>query len=252
MAQNPHEYLIEQLQHTGAESVGSSSNKIRLNFNHPCKELVWVVQPDCNADYCSATRGGTTLYKALGAQPFNYTDAVDLSLTPSRLSADTSTTENSSPLANSKPLLLPYKSLVTAPENGLVSVTPTTPVYRMLVLSYLLNLPSTCTAGVKTLSSPLSSNLTAKTDSRNVKVPTSTKSNLGNTTPELLIPVSTSTPSPLDLKNTNHREPATCPESTTLPFNLFSNATLKVPTLRRCAFTPIMRAPHHVGHQASL
>lgn len=77
MAQNPHEYLIEQLQHTGAESVGSSSNKIRLNFNHPCKELVWVVQPDCHADYCSATRGGTTLYKALGAQPFNYTDAVD-------------------------------------------------------------------------------------------------------------------------------------------------------------------------------
>ena len=77
MAQNPHEYLIEQLQHTGAESVGSSSNKIRLNFNHPVKELVWVVQPDCHVDYCSSTQGGTTLYKALGAQPFNYTDAVD-------------------------------------------------------------------------------------------------------------------------------------------------------------------------------
>ena len=77
MAQNPHEYLIEQLQFTGAESVGSSSNKIRLNFNHPCKELVWVVQPDCNVDYCSSTLGGTTLYQALGAQPFNYTDAVD-------------------------------------------------------------------------------------------------------------------------------------------------------------------------------
>ena len=40
MAQNPHEYLIEQLQFTGDESVGSSSNKIKLNFNHPCKELV--------------------------------------------------------------------------------------------------------------------------------------------------------------------------------------------------------------------
>ena len=46
MAQNPHEYLIEQLQFTGDESVGSSSNKIKLNFNHPCKELIWVVQPD--------------------------------------------------------------------------------------------------------------------------------------------------------------------------------------------------------------
>jgi hypothetical protein len=77
MAQNPHEYLIEQLQFTGDESVGSSSNKIKLNFNHPCKELVWVVQPDQNVDYCSSLEGGTHLYRVLGAQPFNYTDAVD-------------------------------------------------------------------------------------------------------------------------------------------------------------------------------
>ena len=77
MAQNPHEYLIEQLQYTGAESVGSSSNKIRLNFNHPCKELIWVVQPDCNVDYCSSLTAGTVLFNALGAQPFNYTDAID-------------------------------------------------------------------------------------------------------------------------------------------------------------------------------
>ncbi len=77
MAQNPHEYLIEQLQFSGAESVGSSSNKIRLNFNHPCKEIIWTVQPDCNVDYCSSTTGGTLLFKALGAQPFNYTDAID-------------------------------------------------------------------------------------------------------------------------------------------------------------------------------
>jgi hypothetical protein len=77
MAQNPHEYLIEQLQFTGDESVGSSSNKLKLNFNHPCKELIWVVQPDANVDYCSSLEGGTLLYKALGAQPFNYTDAID-------------------------------------------------------------------------------------------------------------------------------------------------------------------------------
>ena len=77
MAQNPHEYLIEQLQFTGDESVGSSSNKIKLNFNHPCKELIWVVQPDANVDYCSSLVGGSLLYKTLGAQPFNYTDAVD-------------------------------------------------------------------------------------------------------------------------------------------------------------------------------
>ena len=77
MAQNPHEYLIEQLQFTGDESVGSSSNKIKLNFNHPCKELVWVVQPDQNVDYCSSLECNSLLYRTLGAQPFNYTDAID-------------------------------------------------------------------------------------------------------------------------------------------------------------------------------
>lgn len=77
MAQNPHEYLITQLQFTGDESVGSSSNKIKLNFNHPVKELVWVVQPDQNVDYCSSLVCDALLFKVLGAQPFNYTDAID-------------------------------------------------------------------------------------------------------------------------------------------------------------------------------
>lgn len=77
MAQNPHEYLIEQVQFTGDESVGSSSNKIKLNFNHPCKELIWVVQPDANVDYCASLDSAQVLFKTLGAQPFNYTDAID-------------------------------------------------------------------------------------------------------------------------------------------------------------------------------
>ncbi len=77
MAQNPHEYLIEQLQFTGDESVGSSSNKIKLNFNHPVKELIWVVQPDKNVDYCSSLDATQGLCAVLGAQPFNYTDAID-------------------------------------------------------------------------------------------------------------------------------------------------------------------------------
>jgi hypothetical protein len=76
-AQNPHEYLITQLQFTGDESVGSSANKIRLNFNHPVKELIWVVQPDQNVDYCSSLVCDALLFKVLGAQPFNYTDAID-------------------------------------------------------------------------------------------------------------------------------------------------------------------------------
>jgi len=77
MAQNPHEYLIEQLQFTGDESIGSSSNKVKLNFNHPCKELIFVVQPDANVSYCDSFEDGQALNMALGAQPFNYTDALD-------------------------------------------------------------------------------------------------------------------------------------------------------------------------------
>ena len=43
-AQLSHEYLIEQLQFTGTEAItGNGSAKIKLNFNHPCKELVWFV-----------------------------------------------------------------------------------------------------------------------------------------------------------------------------------------------------------------
>jgi hypothetical protein len=85
MAQNPHEYLIEQLQFTGDETVGSTSNKIRLNFNHPCKELVWVVQPNANVDYCESFLGDKALYGVYGAQPFNYSDAIDV--LPNSLSA---------------------------------------------------------------------------------------------------------------------------------------------------------------------
>ena len=43
-AQLSHEYLIEQLQFTGSESITASANRIKLNFNHPVKELVWVLQ----------------------------------------------------------------------------------------------------------------------------------------------------------------------------------------------------------------
>ena len=70
-AQQTHEYLIEQLQFTGAESITSSSNKIQLNFNHPVKELVWVVQRDSFVD---CTPGANFIAEVNGCQPFNYTD----------------------------------------------------------------------------------------------------------------------------------------------------------------------------------
>ena len=41
-AQKGHEYLIEQVQHTGADTVDASATKqVRLSYNHPVKELVW-------------------------------------------------------------------------------------------------------------------------------------------------------------------------------------------------------------------
>ena len=49
-AQVSHEYLIEQLQFNNivnADKTESSKN-VELRFNHPCKELVWVVQPQSN------------------------------------------------------------------------------------------------------------------------------------------------------------------------------------------------------------
>jgi hypothetical protein len=71
-AQQSHEYLIDQLQFTGDETVTASSNKIQMNFNHPVKELVWVVQRDSFVD-CNAPPT-PWISEALGQQPFNYSD----------------------------------------------------------------------------------------------------------------------------------------------------------------------------------
>jgi hypothetical protein len=43
-AQLSHEYLIEQLQFTGTETLSAGTNRVKLNFNHPCKELIWVAK----------------------------------------------------------------------------------------------------------------------------------------------------------------------------------------------------------------
>lgn len=43
-AQASHEYLIEQVQHTGAESVANNTEKFRLNYNHPTKFVVWALK----------------------------------------------------------------------------------------------------------------------------------------------------------------------------------------------------------------
>jgi hypothetical protein len=52
-AQASHEYLFEQLQFSGAESLSNVNSKIRLNLNHPCKELVWVTR---NNRFCNGNK----------------------------------------------------------------------------------------------------------------------------------------------------------------------------------------------------
>ncbi len=50
-AQKGHEYLIEQVQHTGVDSVAAGETKqVRLSYNHPIKELVWAVAPASSAN----------------------------------------------------------------------------------------------------------------------------------------------------------------------------------------------------------
>jgi hypothetical protein len=65
-AQSQHEYLIEQLQFTGSESVTYSSSanqsfKPRLNFNHPVKYLAWVFRGSKHGQYAAIHPGNPDL-----------------------------------------------------------------------------------------------------------------------------------------------------------------------------------------------
>ena len=56
-AQKGHEYLIEQVQHTGTDTVSAGSEvQKRLSYNHPVKELVWCLD---NGDDTWKTAMGT-------------------------------------------------------------------------------------------------------------------------------------------------------------------------------------------------
>lgn len=45
-AQSAHEYMIEQLQFYGSETIVGTNNTYKLNFNHPCKYIIWVPHLD--------------------------------------------------------------------------------------------------------------------------------------------------------------------------------------------------------------
>jgi len=67
MAQQSHEYLIEQTQYNEDKGISSYSNRIDLTFNHPVKELVWVVQPTKYTNCAIAAKNSLTRL-----QPFTY------------------------------------------------------------------------------------------------------------------------------------------------------------------------------------
>jgi hypothetical protein len=71
-AQLSHEYLIEQLQFTGSESVSSTKLNSKLAFNHPCKELVWFANKKAHA----------TDQALINNNWFNYTTSPDVVTMP--------------------------------------------------------------------------------------------------------------------------------------------------------------------------
>ena len=73
-AQSKHEYLIEQVQAKRDYNFAqnATTDNIKLPFNHPVKELVWVVQKSNVISSSDMTNLG-------GQQWFNFTDAIDKS-----------------------------------------------------------------------------------------------------------------------------------------------------------------------------
>ena len=64
-AQQQHEYLIDQVQYTGSVSRTAGTGgmqSLRLDFNHPCKELIWVERQTTRA----ATTGFPTDFVEIG------------------------------------------------------------------------------------------------------------------------------------------------------------------------------------------
>jgi hypothetical protein len=70
-AQQTHEYLIEQSQFNEDQEISSAAVRLDLTFNHPVKELIWVVQPHSYKN-CNDTKREFPLSSDLRLQPFTY------------------------------------------------------------------------------------------------------------------------------------------------------------------------------------
>ena len=124
-AQQKHEYLIEQLQYNGQEILNTQTNKIKLNFNHPIKELVWIVQPISNIDLTYTNDLG-------GPQFYNFTDNIDstyFSGTPNDPMGGGMTGGNSNNISWGLPITnnaSTTSNSIIAPISGQSSTTPLT------------------------------------------------------------------------------------------------------------------------------
>lgn len=78
-AQSAHEYLIETVQHNEFKNISKSKTRLNLDFKHPCKELIWVVQRDVyNTNSNSYTKTHPTTYSTSVAGTGNPITTSDL------------------------------------------------------------------------------------------------------------------------------------------------------------------------------
>ena len=82
-AQVSHEYLIEQLQEqSGAPPASSGALSLKLNFNHPVKELIWTLPSGVKMDNVVLKLNGHERFSSQSdeyftlRQPFDYHTAV--------------------------------------------------------------------------------------------------------------------------------------------------------------------------------
>ena len=73
-AQVSHEYLIEQLQY---QTEGSSKTKVKLNFNHPVKELIWTDAGSITTQTAKLTLNGHDRFSTQNKEYFQLRQPVD-------------------------------------------------------------------------------------------------------------------------------------------------------------------------------
>ena len=114
-AQVSHEYLIEQLQFTGEETLTGANEKIRLNFNHPCKELVWVARLEDAETQCQWSNFTTGTVPG-GGEDGAYTGGDPMELAKLQLNGHDRFAERTARYFN---LVQPYQHHTNIPNNGI-------------------------------------------------------------------------------------------------------------------------------------